>query len=201
MSLIIILITIGISVYAFYNRDLTDKLSLKPYLVYNRFQVHRVFTHALVHADWVHLLVNMYVLYVFGRVNEYYFATYFGNGAGLHFLLLYLLSLVVSSLYSVFKHKNNIYYSAVGASGAVNAVIFASIFFDPWNKLYFFGVLPIPGIVFGAIYLGYSYYMGRKNVDNIGHDAHFIGAIFGFIYPLVVNSQLIHQFIDKLLVR
>ena len=201
MVLIIILITIGVSVYAFYNRGITDRLSLKPNLVYHRFQIYRVFTHSLVHADWSHLLVNMYVLYVFGRVSEQYFAIYFGNRADLHFIQLYLFSLVVSSLYSIFKYKNNVYYSAVGASGAVNAVIFATIFFDPWNKLWFFGIIPIPGIVFGVLYLGYSYYMSKKNVDNVGHDAHFTGAIFGFLYPLLIDFSLIHQFIDKLLMK
>ena len=201
MALIIILLTIGVSVYAFYNRELTDRLSLKPNLVYHRFQVHRVLTHSLVHADWAHLLVNMYVLFVFGQVCESYFAIYFGNKADLNFLQLYIFSLLVSSIYSIFKYRNNIYYSAVGASGAVNAVIFTTIFFDPWNKLYFFGIIPIPGIVFGILYLGYSYYMSRKQVDNIGHDAHFTGAVFGFIYPLFINASLIHQFIDKLLMR
>jgi membrane associated rhomboid family serine protease len=201
MALIIILLTIGVSVYAFYNKGITDRLSLKPNLVYHRFQVHRVLTHSLVHADWTHLLVNMYVLFVFGKVCESYFAIYFDNKSDLYFMQLYLFSLVVSSLYSIFKYKNNVYYSAVGASGAVTAVVFSTIFFDPWNKLWFFGVIPIPGIVFGALYLGYSYYMSKKNVDNVGHDAHFTGAVFGFIYPLLIDFSLVGQFIDKLLMR
>ena len=81
------------------------------------------------------------------------------------------------------------------------AVVFTSIFFDPWNKLWFFGIIPVPGIIFGILYLGYSIYMAKKNADNIGHDAHFTGAIFGFIYPLLINPHLIEQFIDKLLMR
>jgi membrane associated rhomboid family serine protease len=104
-------------------------------------------------------------------------------------------------LFSIFKHKNNPYYSAVGASGAVMAVVFTTIFFDPWNKLWFFGVIPIPGIVFGILYLAYSVYMGKKNADNIGHDAHFTGAIFGFIFPILINFQLVSIFLDKLLSR
>lgn len=199
MALIFVLITTGISIFAFYNIQVSDKLSLKPNLVYHRFQVHRVLTHSLVHADWAHLLVNMYVLYVFGQVCESYFALYFGKKADLHFVQLYLFSLVVSSLYSVFKYKNNIHYSAIGASGAVTAVVFTTIFFDPWNKLWFFGIIPIPGIVFGILYLAYSYYMGKKNVDNVGHDAHFVGAVFGFIYPLFIDASLVQQFIEKLL--
>lgn len=201
MARIIVLLTIGVSVYAFYNRGFASRLSLKPNLVYHRFQVHRVLTHSLVHADWAHLLVNMYVLYVFGQVCESYFASNFGDKADLYFLQLYMFSLIVSSLYSIFKYKNNVYYTALGASGAVTAVVFTTIFFDPWNKLWFFGIIPIPGIVFGVLYLGYTYYMSKKNVDNIGHDAHFTGALFGFIYPLFIDVSLIHQFIEKLLMK
>ncbi len=201
ISLIIVLITIGISVYAFYNPGLTNKLNFKPNLVFHNFQVHRLITHALVHADWMHLLVNMYVLYVFGGVVEQYFAIFFGMNAELHFIQLYIGSLIFSSGYSLFKHKNNYYYSAVGASGAVMAVVFTSIFFDPWNMLYFFGIIPIPGIVFGGLYLAYSFYMNKKGTDNIGHDAHLLGAIFGFLYPILVEPPLLKHFIETLLNR
>jgi membrane associated rhomboid family serine protease len=198
MFLLIVLLTIAVSVYAFYHRHIVDILSLKPNAVYHRFQVYRVLSHSLVHADWSHLLVNMYVLYVFGGVCESYFARYFGVKADLYFVQLYLFSLVVSSLYSIYKHKNNVHYSAIGASGAVMSVVFTSIFFDPWNKLWFFGVVPIPGILFGVLYLGYSFYMSKRNVDNVGHDAHFSGALFGLIYPVILDPSLLKQFIDKL---
>lgn len=201
MILFIVILTSGISIYAFYNQHLIDQLSLKPYLVYHRFHIHRILTHSLVHADWTHLIINIYVLYIFGQVCLNYFALYFGDKANLYFLELYFFSLVVSSLFSIFKHKNNPYYSAVGASGAVMAVVFTTIFFDPWNKLWFFGLIPIPGILFGILYLAYSIYMGKKNADNIGHDAHFTGAIFGFIFPILINFQLVSIFLDKLLSR
>lgn len=201
MILFIVLITSAISIYAFYNHALIDQFSLKPNLVYYRFHVHRVLTHSLVHADWTHLIINMIVLYMFGQVCMNYFALYFGDKDNFYFLLLYLLSLIVSSLYSICKHKKNPHYSAVGASGAVMAVVFTTIFFDPWNKLLFFGVIPVPGIVFGVLYLAYSIYMGKKNSDNIGHDAHLTGAIFGFIYPIIINYQLYSHFLDKLLSR
>lgn len=199
MTLILVLITIGISVYAFNDRRVADMLSLKPDLVYHKFHVHRLLSHALVHADWPHLLINMYVLYIFGTVCEGYFGVVFGGKGGFMFLQLYLFSLIVSSAWSVFKHKNNVYYTAVGASGAVMAVVFTSIFFDPWNKLWFFGVIPIPGIVFGILYLVYSLYMGKRNTDNIGHDAHFTGALFGMLYPIIVEPSLFNHFIQKLL--
>lgn len=201
MSLIIIVITLSASVLAFSNRQLFEMLSLKPILVVQKFQVYRVFSHALIHADWTHLLVNLLVLFSFGNICEQYFAYYFGNSSQFIFLVFYLLSLVISSIYSIIKHKSDRYYSAIGASGAVMAVVFSSIFFDPWNKIYFFGVLPIPGILFGGLYLGYSYYMGKKGMDNVGHDAHFTGAIFGFIFPMIINPQLASGFIERLLMR
>jgi membrane associated rhomboid family serine protease len=201
MVLIIVIVTSLVSVLAFSNHKLTEELSLKPTLVYHRFHIHRIFTHSLVHADWTHLIVNMYVLFIFGEVCMNNFSLYFGGKAGLYFFQLYFFSLVFSSVYSIFKHKNNPHYTAVGASGAVMAVVFTSIFFDPWNKLWFFGIVPVPGIIFGFLYLIYSVYMGKKNSDNIGHDAHFFGAVFGFIFPLIVNFRLIEQFIDKLLMR
>ncbi len=199
MTFILLIITLAVSALAFSNRALFEKLSLKPNLVYHKMEVYRILSHSLVHADWTHLLVNLFVLYSFGGFCEQYFGYYFGTSSKLIFLMLYLLSLIASSLYSIFKYKNNAYYSAVGASGAVMAVVFTSIFFDPWNKLYFFGVIPIPGILFGALYLWYSYYMGRRNADNIGHDAHFTGALFGFIFPALIRPSLISEFIGKLL--
>jgi membrane associated rhomboid family serine protease len=198
VSLIIVLLTIAVSVYVFYNRQWFDRFSLQTFKIIHTKQWYRVFSHVLVHADWSHLLVNMYVLFVFGKVCEAYFNLYFDGKSTLYFLLLYVSSVIVSSIYSIIKFKNNKYYSAVGASGAVMAVVFTSIFFDPWNKLWFFGVIPIPGIVFGALYLAYSYYMGKKNIDNIGHDAHFTGALFGMVFPILIDFSLLKVFLEKL---
>lgn len=201
MVLIIVVITSLISIYAFSNAGITERLSLKPTLVYHKHQYYRILSHSLIHADWTHLIVNMYVLFIFGDVCNQYFEYYFGAKHTILFLALYIASLIFSSLFSIFKHRNNQGYSAIGASGAVMAIVFTSIFFDPWNKLWFFGIIPIPGILFGIIYLIYSLYMGKKNIDNIGHDAHFTGAVFGFLFPLIVDFRLLNMFIEKLLMR
>jgi membrane associated rhomboid family serine protease len=201
MVLIIVVITSLISIYAFSNAGITERLSLKPTLVYHKHQYYRILSHSLIHADWTHLIVNMYVLFIFGDVCNQYFEYYFGAKHTVLFMALYIASLIFSSLFSIFKHRNNQGYSAIGASGAVMAIVFTSIFFDPWNKLWFFGIIPIPGILFGIIYLIYSLYMGKKNIDNIGHDAHFTGAVFGFIFPLIVDFRLLNMFIEKLLMR
>ena len=198
MSLIIVLITIGVSVYAFYNQHVVHRLSLQPHRITKQKEYYRLLTHGLVHADWAHLLINMYVLYMFGKVSETYFAYFFEMSSSVLFVFFYIAALVVTGVLSVIKHKKMPGYTAIGASGAVMAVVFASIFFDPWNKLWFFGVIPIPGIVFGALYLGYSYYMGKKNTDNIGHDAHISGALFGLIFPVIIKGSLLNHFFEQL---
>ncbi|GAG05787.1 unnamed protein product, partial [marine sediment metagenome] len=85
------------------------------------------------------------------------------------------------------------------ASGAVSAVIFAGIFLTPLKKLYLYGIIGIPGIICGILYLIYSSYMSRRNRDNINHDAHFVGAVFGFLFPLILDFKLLSSFINQLL--
>ena len=140
----------------------------------------------------------MIVLFSFGRAIESYFKFNFGSKEISYYLLLYFGGILVSNIYALIKHRNNYFYNSVGASGAVSSILFAAIFFDPWNMIYFFGILPIPGIVFAALYLVYSYQMSLKQKDNVAHDAHFLGAVFGFIFPVFLNPQLFQTFLDKL---
>ncbi|HPE74790.1 MAG TPA: rhomboid family intramembrane serine protease [Draconibacterium sp.] len=194
----IIAVTGLVSYLAFQNHDLMDKLQFNAAKVVHQKQYYRLISHAFVHAGWSHLIVNMFVLYFFGRGIEQYFDYYFGNRTTAYFLLLYFGGILASNLWSLIKHQNNYYYNAVGASGAVSALLFAFIFFNPWEKLYFFGILPIPGILFAVGYLFYSYQMSKKSNDNVAHDAHILGAIFGFIFPVLLKPQLFTQFIDQL---
>lgn len=198
ITYIIIAVTGLVSYLAFQNHDLMDKLQFNAAKVVHQKQYYRLVSHAFIHANWSHLIVNMFVLYFFGRGIEQYFDYYFGNRATAYFLLLYFGGILASNLWSLIKHQNNYYYNAVGASGAVSALLFAFIFFNPWEKLYFFGILPIPGILFAVGYLFYSYQMSKKSTDNVAHDAHILGAIFGFIFPILLKPQLFTQFIDQL---
>ncbi len=199
LTWIIIGITAVVSYAALQNHSLTEKLQFNAAMVIHRKQYYRLISHAFVHASWMHLFVNMLVLYFFGRyVEGYYFERYFGERAILFYLLLYLGGILASNVYSLIKHQNDYYYNAVGASGAVSAVLFAFIFFNPWEKIYFFGILPIPGIIFAVGYLVYSYYMGKRKIDNVAHDAHFLGALFGFIFPIILKPGLFDLFIDNL---
>lgn len=198
MTIILIAITVAISYAAFKSPKLMDQLQFNASKIYHKKEYHRLITHAFIHANWEHLFVNMIVLFSFGSAIEVYFKVNFGNNAILDYVLLYFGGILVSNIYAMIKHRNNYFYNSVGASGAVSAVLFAAIFFDPWNKIYFFGILPIPGIVFAALYLVYSYQMSTKQKDNVAHDAHFLGALFGFIFPILLNPQLFESFLDKL---
>ena len=196
---VIIGLTVFVSYVSWKNPDLFNKLLLSPFAIVKHNQYYRLITHGFVHANWSHLIINMFVLWSFGSVAIQYFKLVWPGYGVLLFILLYLSAIVVSSIFSVIKNKDNSYYTAIGASGATSAILFASIFFDPWNKVYFFGVLPIPGIIFGALYLGYSYRMAKKGTDNIGHDAHFWGAVYGFAFPLFFKPELLNYFINRLM--
>jgi membrane associated rhomboid family serine protease len=198
MTIILIAITVAVSFAAFKNPKLMDMLQFNASKIVHKNEYHRLITHAFVHANWEHLFVNMIVLFSFGRAIEAYFKYNFGDKQILYFFLLYFGGILVSNIYALIKHHNNYFYNAVGASGAVSSVLFASIFFDPWNKIYFFGILPIPGIVFAGLYLVYSYQMSIKQKDNVAHDAHFLGALYGFVFPILLNTQLFGIFLDKL---
>ena len=195
MTYLIIAITVLISVISFGNRELFSKLTYSPFgIKYNK-EGYRFFSYALVHADIVHLLVNMFVLYSFGSVVEYFYTGLFGLKGYLYYSLLYLGGIVLSVTPAYNKHKDNPAYSAVGASGAVSAIVFASIIFNPLAPI---GILfipfSIPAIIFGTLYLIYSGYMTGKNVDNVGHDTHFWGAIFGIFFTIAIKPALVVHF-------
>ncbi len=198
ITLIIIALTSVVSFLAFQNSELMDKLQFNAAKIVHQKQYYRLISHAFIHANWTHLLVNMFVLYFFGRAIEQYFGYYFGNKAIAFYVLLYFGGILSSNIWSLIKHQNNYYYNAVGASGAVSSMLFAFIFFNPWEKLYFFAILPIPGILFAVGYLIYSYQMSKNKNDNVAHDAHILGAIFGFVFPVLLKPSLFQQFIDKL---
>lgn len=198
ITLMLIIIIVLTSVVTFYQPETMTHLQFSAFQVYHRRQFYRLVTHAFVHANWEHLIVNMIVLWSFGTAVEHYFSVYFEGYGTYYYLFLFFGSVIFSSLWSLYKQKNNYYYSAVGASGAVSAILFSAIFFDPWSSIYFFGILPIPGIIFGALYLYYSWFMSKKNTDNIGHDAHFLGAVFGFCLPMIIRPALFMDFLDQL---
>jgi len=199
ITIIIIALTAIVSVIAFSNQELFRRLAFNAYDIKHFKNSYRFLSYALIHADWIHLLVNMMVLYSFGRIVEAYYGFYFGTKGILYYILLYVGGTALSTLPSYGKHKDDYHYTAVGASGAVSAVLFASIIFDPMSKIMIFPIpIGIPAIMFGPMYLAYSWYMGKKNIDNVGHDVHFWGAIFGFVFTIILKPALFGNLLNIL---
>lgn len=198
LTIVIVILTCITSYQAFNNPELKSKLLFVPARIKETKEWYRFLSHGLIHADWIHLAVNMYVLYTFGGIVELYFSMAFGDMAGrLLYLLMYFGGIAAASIYSYYKHQNSYYYSALGASGAVSGIVFAFIFFDPWSILLLFFIIPMPAVIAGILYLWYSSYMGKKGRDNIGHDAHFYGAVFGFLFIIVAAVSLRPDLVDN----
>src|ERR1035437_3471000 len=175
LTYIIIAITCLVSIPAFQNRELFSKMLFNPSIIQNRKEWYRFLTHALLHSDWIHLGMNMYVLYMFGGIVETNFTDVFGMAKGeVYFFLLYFIAIFAAVIPSFEKHKHDFYYSAVGASGAVSAVVFSSILLNPWMSLsLMFLPIPIPAPIFGVLYLLYCRYASHHAKDNVAHDVHY----------------------------
>jgi membrane associated rhomboid family serine protease len=200
LTIIIITFTVVVSILCFNNNDLAEKLRFNAYLVKHHKEGWRFFTYGLVHAGWLHLLINMYVLFLFGKIVEAYLQAHFHLKGYLYYLLLYVGGVLFSVLFDFRKHKDDIYYNAVGASGAVSSVLFASILIYPQMELFIFPLpFALPSWLFGILYLVYSAWMGKKGVDNIGHNAHFWGAVFGIVFITITAPALIGNFLSVVL--
>jgi membrane associated rhomboid family serine protease len=199
ITLIIIGITVLVSIAAMQNETLKNKMMFNAYMIHHRKEGYRFISNGLIHADWIHLGFNMYALYMFGRGVEEMYGDVYGGKGPFFFILLYVGALVMSSLYSYEKNKNNIYYNALGASGAVSAVVFAFIVLNPTAQLGFMFIpVPIPAYLFGLILLGIEHYLSRRGNTGIAHDAHFWGSIFGAVFTLALKPSLAIEFISKI---
>lgn len=202
MTIIIIVITAAISFFAFKDASVMNSLIFNPYKTITNKQWYRLVTHGFIHADFTHLLVNMIVLFSFGQAVENIFGMLQMQGiissSKVMFIALYFGGIIIASLPSLRKQKGNYYYNSLGASGAVSAVVFTSIFFQPLSNIYLFFAIPIPSILFGVAYLAYEHYMAKKGQGKINHDAHFAGAVFGFIFPILLEPKLIFHFLQSI---
>jgi len=144
----------------------------------------RLFSAGFLHVDMTHLLFNMITLYFFAPI-------VLGYLGSVYFIIIYVLSLILGNLLSFYFHQNEYHYSAVGASGAVTGILYSAILLEPDMKLYIFFVpVGIPAYLFGIGYLMYSIYGMKKQLGNIGHDAHFGGAIGGYFVTLILAPWL-----------
>jgi len=199
ITVIIIIITVIISWLCFSDSNLFDKFSLRPLEIIKRKQFYRIVSHALVHNNWQHLLFNMFTLFFIGMHVEQLCLDIFEQNYILIFLLIYIGGAIFASGYSIYSNRNNPLYTAVGASGAVSAIVFAFILFEPRQKLYLFALpIGIPSYIFGILFIMTSLYLAKKNNDAIAHDAHISGAIWGFILPILFRPDLFSQFIFQI---
>ena len=195
---IIIAVTVLISFQANKNPDLKQRFLYIPFQLKHNNEYYRLISHIFIHADISHLAFNMISLYFLGSTLSYYFIDYYGLQLGTSYLLiLYFAGAIFASLPSFFKHQDNSAYRSLGASGAVSAVIFAAILWDPSMSL---GILfipfPIPAYIFGPIYLAVEYFSMKRGGTGIAHDAHIGGAVFGILFVLLLNINKGKEFLD-----
>lgn len=200
---ILIAATVLFSATIFSRQAEMYRYSLIPGLVWERRQLYRLFSHMFVHGDWMHLLVNMLVFYSFARfVTPFFSGLHQGTvtdfSPSVHVLLLYLGGGLFSALCSCVRHRHGSSYQSIGASGAVSAVVFCSIVFSPWSKIYLFGLVGIPGFLFGLLYVVYSVWAARRGGDGIDHWSHLYGALYGALYPLSISPRFFSYFLSLL---
>ena len=199
ITIIIIVVTAVVSVICFSQAGLFETLKFSAYDVWHRRQWHQMLTYGLVHGGWGHLLFNMITLYCFGRIVEQYFGAAFGDKGAVLYVVFYVTALIVSTIGDLIKFRDNPSYSAVGASGAVSAILFAAILFEPRMGINIYLIpIPVPAYIFAPLYLVYCIIMARKNVDNIGHSAHFWGAVYGLLFPLLLRPDIFTHFLNQL---
>jgi membrane associated rhomboid family serine protease len=191
VTLIVILISVAASIYAWNKPEIYHKWMMNPYRVNHNNEYYRFITSGFIHADYSHLFFNMFSLYFFAQVVE--------NMMGiLNFLILYIVGIVISDLPTYFKYNNVPNYNSLGASGGVSSVIFASILLNPLNKIYIFFIpVGIPGFIYGLLFLGFCYYMSKRGGDNINHSAHFYGSVFGLVYTAVILPWALGNFLEQ----
>ncbi|MEL7146930.1 MAG: rhomboid family intramembrane serine protease [Bacteroidota bacterium] len=199
ITLVLIGITSLISYQAFNNPELKMKLIHNPYKVKHRREFYRLLTSGFIHVDFTHLIFNMLTFYFFGPVVEQILAQIHGTvTGGVIYVAFYLVSIVLSDLSSVIRYGDAPGYNSLGASGAVSAVLFFSILFDPLRDLYLYFLIPIPGFLLGAMYLIYSYYQGKRGTDNINHFAHLYGAIAGIVFAIATFPGVVANFLQQI---
>ena len=184
VTLVIIALNVIVSMKGFSDFDFRQKYLFNIGAIRRGEQI-RMISSAFLHANPPHLIFNMLTLYFFAD------SVIFALGTT-NFVIIYIGSLLIGNLLSYFFHKDEYHYSALGASGAVSGILYAAILLRPEMKLAFIFVpIPIPAYIFGIGYLLYSIYGMRAQNDNIGHDAHFGGAVGGYLITLFIAPFLL----------
>ena len=189
---LIFVFTVITSLYAFYDNSIYGKFMLHPYSLSRGKKIFTLITSGLIHADWMHLFFNMFTFYAFAFTLERLMGSW-------QFGLLYFLALILSDIPTVFRYKDSFNYNSLGASGAISAVLFSYILFNPMSKIYIMFIpIGIPAVIFGFLYLIYCAYASKNSRDGINHDAHFYGALTGLIFTIIFVPGILQNFIGIL---
>jgi len=189
---ILFVVTIVLSLIAFYNESIYGAFMLHPYSIARGERVYTIITSGFIHRDWMHLFFNMFSFFAFAFQLEYTLGHW-------QFALLYMASLILSDLPTISKHRDDYGYHSLGASGAISAVVFSFIMFNPMAELRIFPIpIPIKAIIFGVLYLVYCVYASKQSRDTINHDAHFFGALSGVMITILLYHEVVQIFIQQL---
>jgi membrane associated rhomboid family serine protease len=193
VACVIFALTLAISFIAFSSDWVYENFILHPASVYHGKNLHTLITSGFIHADLMHLFFNMFSFFFFAFTLE-------GKLGHWQFGLLYGLSLVLSDLPTVVRYKDSYNYRSLGASGAISAVIFSFILFNPLAGMGFVFLpgIDIPAVIFGALYLYYCSYASKRQLGNINHDAHLFGALSGIMITIVMRPHVLVDFIHAI---
>jgi membrane associated rhomboid family serine protease len=198
VTIVILIITILVSIQAMENSDMKYKMMFNPVICADEKQWYRVLSHALIHADWMHLIFNMYVLWMFGQSVEIGKGSYngfvelHGNKGYMYFSMMYVGGAAFATLPSLIRRRHDRSYYSLGASGAVSAVVFSFILMNPDARMgLLFIPIMAPAYIFGMIYLAAEYFMSKQQRTGIAHDAHFAGAIYGLLFTFATNPSFV----------
>lgn len=196
---IFVLVIFLVSVLAFNNGNIFNKFLYSPYFVWRNKEWYRILTAGFLHANWTHLLINLFVLWQFGSFLEISYRSVLGQGGSMIFLsVLFLGGIVFANIPALFRHRQDPDFRSIGASGGVSAVLFSYILINPWSKLYLYFVLPLYSLVVGILFLVYSWWASKNKQDNIDHLAHFWGSVYGIGITILVYPESLSIFWEQI---
>lgn len=196
-TIVIIILTLVLSIPALSDDTLKSKLMLWPYKMRAPREYYRFLSSGFVHNDVGHLFFNMFALLGFGTFAETAFSSF---STPWLYLFFYLSAIIASELPTFSRKRNTPNYRSLGASGGIAAILFCCVYFNPWGTVSFiFLPIPIPSILFAVLYLVYSAWAAKRSGDNIAHDVHFWGAVYGFLFTLIVEPTHGLHFLRQLM--
>lgn len=198
VTLALLAINIILSLVAMNNQEVLSKMIMWPYGVKRYKQLYRFVSSGFIHADYFHLFFNMFTLFFFGKAVELYFSHY-GLGGNIAYVALYFGGLIASDIPTYFRQRDNYNYHSLGASGAVSAVVFAAIVFSPWSSIYIYGALKLSALLYAVLYIIFCVYMSKRGGDNINHDAHLWGSLFGLGFTVALIAAMQPQLLELIL--